>query len=51
MFASTTQTFTFFFVSDAAQARNQSAQETPPLAPTATAPVKVKWVLSTPAVG
>ncbi|MBL8924186.1 MAG: hypothetical protein JNJ54_35360 [Myxococcaceae bacterium] len=51
MFSSTTQTFTFFFVSDAAQARNQSVQQTPLLTPTATAPVRVKWVLATPAVG
>lgn len=50
MFASTTQTFTFFFVSDASQARNQSVPQAPLLPPTATAPVRVKWVLAS-AVG
>lgn len=46
MFASTTQSATFFFVSDASQARNQSAPEPKPLPPTLTAPVRVKWVLA-----
>lgn len=46
MFASTTQTWTFFFVPDAARASDRSVpQQVVTAPPSATAPVRVTWLV------
>lgn len=46
MFASTSQSATFFFITDATRSRNQSAPRPAPVAASATAPVRVTWVVA-----
>ena len=46
MFASTTQSATFFFIPDASRSSNKSVPQPSLVSPSATAPVRVTWIIA-----
>jgi len=46
MFASTTQSATFFFIPDASRSSNRSVAQAATVSASATAPVRVTWIVA-----